>query len=129
MVRFALYSLWALACAAHGAKEVVLEPVFEKSSNGIFTEGKEVHFGFSLKNQTKDQLDLEVVWKVATDQKEPVSQSDPVRVKVSAGEKRISRYSAKIPAPGLGASFIFSLREGNNRDSARGASLSFWFAK
>lgn len=101
MVRFALYSLWALACAAHGAKEVVLEPVFEKSSNGIFTEGKEVHFGFSLKNQTKDQLDLEVVWKVATDQKESVSQSDPVRIKVPAGEKRISRYSAKISAPGF----------------------------
>ena len=101
MVRLALYSLWALACAAQGAKEVVLKPVFEMSADGIFTEGKEVHFGFSLKNQTKDQLDLEMVWTVATDQKEPVLQSEPVRIKVPAGEKRISRYSTKIPAPGF----------------------------
>ena len=100
-MRLALYSLWALVCAAQGAKEVVLEPVFEKSANGIFTKGKEVHFGFSLKNQTKDQLDLEMAWKVATDQKESVVQSKPVRIKVPAGEKRISRYSAKIPAPGF----------------------------
>ena len=69
MVRGLLWSLWALACAAHGAKEVVLEPVFEKSLNGIFAKDKEVHFGFSLKNQTKQQLDLELVWQVATDQK------------------------------------------------------------
>ena len=100
-MRLVLCSLWALACAVHGAQNVVLKPVFEKSSNGIFTKGKEVHFGFSLKNQTKDQLDLEVVWKVATDQKEPVAQSEPVRIKVPAGEKRTSRYSAKIPAPGF----------------------------
>ena len=100
-MRLVLCSLWALACAVHGAQNVVLKPVFEKSSNGIFSKGKEVHFGFSLKNQTKDQLDLEVVWKVATDQKEPVAQSDPFRIKVPAGEKRTSRYSAKIPAPGF----------------------------
>ena len=100
-MRLALWSIWALACAAHGAKEVVLEPVFEKSLNGIFTKDKEVHFGFSLKNQTKQQLDLEVVWEVVTDQKERVVQSDPVRIKVPAGEKRGSRYSAKIPAPGF----------------------------
>ena len=101
MVRGILWSLWSLACAAHGAKEVALEPVFEKSLNGIFAEGNEVHFGFSLKNQTKEQLDLEVFWVVATDQKEPVSQSDPVRIKVPPSEKRISRYSTKIPVPGF----------------------------
>ena len=100
-MRLVLCSLWALACAVHGAQDVVLKPVFEKSANGIFTKGKEVHFGFSLKNQTKEQLDLEMVWKVATDQKEPVVQSDPLRIKVPAGEKRTSRYSAKIPAPGF----------------------------
>lgn len=100
-MRLVLCSLWALACAAHATKEVVFEPVFEKPSSGIFTKGKEVHFGFFLKNQTKDQLDLEVVWKVATDQKELLAQSDPVRIKVPAGEKRISRYSVKIPAPGF----------------------------
>ena len=69
MVRGILWSLWLLACATHGAKEVVLEPVFEKSPNGVFAEDNEVHFGFSLKNQTKEQLDLEVVWVVATDKK------------------------------------------------------------
>jgi len=100
-MRVILWSLWALACAAHGAKEVVLEPVFEKSPNGIFTRGKEVHFGFSLQNQTKKQLDLEVVWEVASDQKKPVVQSDPIRLKIPAGEKRISRYSAKISEAGF----------------------------
>tara|TARA_B100001057_G_scaffold433095_1_gene461748 strand:- start:3546 stop:4817 length:1272 start_codon:yes stop_codon:yes gene_type:complete len=100
-MRVILWSLWALACAAHGAKEVVLEPVFEKSPNGIFTRGKEVHFGFSLKNQTKNQVDLEVVWEVASDQKKPVVQSDPIRLKIPAGEKRISRYSAKISEAGF----------------------------
>ena len=100
-MRLVLCSLWALACAVHGAQDVVLKPVFEKSANGIFTKGKEVHFGFSLKNQTKDQLDLEMAWKVATDQKEPVVQSDPVRIKVPAGEKRIARYSANIPRAGF----------------------------
>jgi cephalosporin-C deacetylase-like acetyl esterase len=100
-MRVILWSLWALTCAAHGAKEVVLEPVFEKSDNGIFTRGKEVHFGFSLKNQTKKQLDLEVVWEVASDQKKPVVQSDPIRLKIPAGEKRISRYSAKISEAGF----------------------------
>jgi len=100
-VRIILWSLWAFACAVHGEKDVVLEPVFEKSLNGIFTKGKEIHFGFSLKNQTKEQLDVVVSWEVATDQKERVVQSDPVRIKVPAGEKRISRYSAKIPSPGF----------------------------
>ena len=100
-MRVVIWSIWALACSAQGAKDVVLDSVFEKSLNGIFTKGKEVHFGFSLKNQTKDQLDIELVWEVATDQKEPVAQSDPVRIKVPAGEKRITRYSAKIPGPGF----------------------------
>ena len=101
MLRGILWSLWAFVCTVHGAKEIVLEPVFEKSPNGIFTKDKQIHFGFSLNNRTKEQLDIEVHWKVATDQKVPVVQSDPVRLKVPAGEKRISRYSAKIPGPGF----------------------------
>ena len=101
MPRGILWSLWAFVCTVHGAKEIVLEPVFEKSPNGIFTKDKQIHFGFSLNNRTKEQLDVEVLWEVATDQKVPVVQSDPVRLKVPAGEKRISRYSAKIPGPGF----------------------------
>jgi len=101
MLRGILWSLWAFVCTVHGAKEIVLEPVFEKSPNGIFTKDKQIHFGFSLNNRTKEQLDVEVLWEVTTDQKEPVVQSDPVRLKVPAGGKRISRYSAKIPGPGF----------------------------
>ena len=42
--------LYALAAAAHGATDIYLRPVFEKSANGIFNKNKDVHFGCELNN-------------------------------------------------------------------------------
>ena len=49
----ALYLLigFAFTSVADGASGIGLKPVFEKSSDGIFRQNKEVYFGFELVNR------------------------------------------------------------------------------
>ena len=101
VIPWTLWAFWALASTVHGAKDIVLQPVFEKSANGVFNNDQKVYFGFVLNNRSKSPVDVEVVWKVATDQKKPIAKSNPLGIEIPATEKRISRYSAKIPGPGF----------------------------
>ena len=100
-MKFIHLILYTFASVAHGAPGIHLRPVFEKSANGIFDKNQEVHFGFELNNRLKDPVEVKFAWQVATDQKEPISQSAPSVIKIPADEKRIVSYAAKIPAPGF----------------------------
>ena len=100
-MKLVLLILCAFASVAHGAPGIHLRPVFEKSANGIFKKNKEIHFGFELNNRLKNPVEVKVVWKVATDQKKPVSKSAPSTIKIPVGEKRVASYVAKIPGPGF----------------------------
>ena len=79
-----LLVLCAFVSVAHGAPGIHLRPVFEKSANGIFDKNQEVHFGFELNNRLKDTVEVKFAWQVATDQKEPISQSAPSVIKIPA---------------------------------------------
>ena len=70
----ALYLLigFAFTSVADGASGIGLKPVFEKSSDGIFRQNKEVYFGFELVNRSKKALEVRLSWQIATDQKKQI---------------------------------------------------------
>ena len=100
-MRLLTWLLPILAFSANGAQKVLLEPLFEKSANGIFHKDREVHFGFSLDSRLKDPVGVDLEWEITTDQGEPVARSKPSRLKIPGGGKKTSGYSVKIPGPGF----------------------------
>ena len=111
-VKLVLLILFGLTGIAHGAPDIYLRPVFEKSPNGIFNQDKEVHFGFELNNRLKNSVEVKVVWQVMTDQKKSIGKSASSTIKIPVGEKRVASYAAKIPGPGFYKGIITCSWEG-----------------
>ena len=99
----ALYLLigFTFTSVADGASGIGLKPVFEKSSDGIFRQNKEVYFGFELVNRSKKALEVRLSWQIATDQKKQIIKSKSSTKIIQASEKRVVSYGAKIPGPGF----------------------------
>jgi cephalosporin-C deacetylase len=111
-VKLVLLILFGLTGIVHGAPGIYLRPVFENSSNGIFNQDKEVHFGFELNNRLKNSVEVKVVWQVMTDQKKSIGKSVSLTIKIPVGEKRVASYAAKIPGPGFYKGIITCSWEG-----------------